>query len=211
MLKRILLAHGVISAIFHRYISPAFNGIGLLFLHSIVSLGMALDHLFFPSLRKVTIKKPVVVAGNSRSGTTFLRRFLVDNGFGAGLRIWKMMFPSLTLQVLIKSLLPLLEKFSPARHHSVTAHKTCLTDIETDDASLLFRFWNIPEKKRKHFINRLYHAFLDLSMRFYEDYSQGSIHKDNVMIVPFPRIMEDFDNLMDEILQFVGRNQLQGF
>ena len=67
-----------------------------------------------------------------------------------------------------------------------------------------FGFWNLPEEKRRHFIQRLYDAFLDLSMRFYEDYTQGRIHKENVMIVPFPRIMQDFDRLMDEILTFVN-------
>jgi len=307
MLKRMFLVHGVIGKTFHKWIGPVFTGMGLFILHCIVSFGMALDHIFFPSIRKVRIEKPIVVVGNPRSGTTFLQRFLVDNGFGAGMRIWKMIYPSLTLQTLMKPLLPLLEKFSPARHHAAAAHKTSLTGIETDDPSLMFRyfdgfflygfflawaekdlrslfdpdvrdtadrdfawlekmwkrnlisekrnrvtsklfslgirvprflqkfpdakilymvrdplqtvpsglslvtgvldgrfgFWNLPEEKRRHFINRLYDAFLDLSMRFHDDYTQGRIPKENVMIVPFPRIMQDFDCLMDEVLAFV--------
>ncbi|NQT26971.1 sulfotransferase [candidate division KSB1 bacterium] len=307
MLKRMLLVHHVIGSTFHKWISPVFTGIGLFTLHCIVSLGMALDHLFFPSLRKVKIVKPIIVVGNPRSGTTFLQRFLVDNHFGAGMRIWKMIYPSLTLQALIKPLLPLMEKFSPARHHAAAAHQTSLTGIETDDPSLMFRyfdgfflygfflawakddlrsmfdpdvrdtadrdfawlekmwrrnligekrsrvtsklfslgirvprflqkfpdakilymvrdplqtvpsglslvtgvldgrfgFWSLSEAKRQHYINRLYDAFLELSMRFYEDYTQGRIPKENVLIVPFPRIMQDFDKLANEILTFV--------
>lgn len=308
MLKRMLLVYRVIANTFHKRIGPLFTGLGLLFLHGLVSLGMALDHVFFPSLRKVRIKNPIIVVGNPRSGTTFLQRFLVSHGFGAGMRIWKMIYPSLTLQMLIRPFLPLMERFSPARHHAAAAHKTSLTGIETDDPALMFRFfdgfflygfflawadedlqamfdpdvrdtsdrdfawlekmwkrnlisedrdriaaklfslgirvprflnrfpdakilymvrdpiqtvpsglslvtgvldgrfgfWNLPESKRSHYIRRLYDAFLELSMRFHEDYTQGRIPKDNVMVVPFPRIMQDFDRLMDEVLEFTG-------
>ena len=36
--------------------------------------------------------------------------------------------------------LPFLEKISPTRHHSTDAHKTSLQSVETDDASILFRY-----------------------------------------------------------------------
>jgi hypothetical protein len=35
-----------------------------------------------------------------------------------------------------------LEFISPARHHSTKAHKTSLTSVETDDVSLLFRYFD---------------------------------------------------------------------
>ena len=35
-----------------------------------------------------------------------------------------------------------MEKISPAKHHSTDAHKTSLASIETDDVSLLFRFFD---------------------------------------------------------------------
>ena len=47
-----------------------------------------------------------------------------------------MIYPSITIQKLIKPFLPVLEKISPARHHSTKAHKTSLTSVETDDVSL---------------------------------------------------------------------------
>ena len=46
------------------------------------------------------------------------------------------------MQKLIRPLLPILNKFSPTKHHSTDAHKTSLTSIETDDASMLFRFFD---------------------------------------------------------------------
>ena len=51
-----------------------------------------------------------------------------------------MIYPSIIIQKLIKPFLPVLEKISPARHHSTKAHKTSLTSVETDDVSLLFRY-----------------------------------------------------------------------
>ncbi len=302
------IVYGVLISVFHKFIAPIFTFIGFWLLNITVTIGMALDHIFFPSIRKIKPKPPLVVVGNPRSGTTFLQRFLVNNGFGTGTRLWKNIYPSLTLQVFLKPLLPVLEKFSPAKHHAHAAHSTSLTGIETDDPSLLFRyfdgfflygfflawakkdykdmfdpdvrdtskrdfnwmekvwkrnlisensdrmipkifslgvriprflkkfpdakilytvrdplqtvpsgmslvtgvldgrfgFWKLPEEKRNHFIKRLYDAFLDLSMRFHNDYVNGKIPKKNIKIVPFPRMMRDFDKLMHEILDFIG-------
>ena len=51
-----------------------------------------------------------------------------------------MLYPSITIQKLIKPLLPYLERMSPAKYHSTEAHKTSLDSVETDDVSLLFRY-----------------------------------------------------------------------
>ena len=40
---------------------------------------------------------------------------MADHGYGAGMQIWRMLYPSLTLQVFIKPILPLLEIVSPAK------------------------------------------------------------------------------------------------
>ena len=45
--------------------------------------GMALDPLFFPKLRRTKVEKPIVLVGQPRSGTTFLQRFMCDQGYGA--------------------------------------------------------------------------------------------------------------------------------
>lgn len=123
------------------WIIPIFTGILILFLRLIVFAGRLLDHLFFPGIRK-PLQNPILIVGNPRSGTTFLHRFLIKQGFGTGSELWQMIYPSITLQKIIKPILPIMEVISPARHHSTEAHKTSLSSIETDDVSLLFRFFD---------------------------------------------------------------------
>ena len=88
------------------------------------------------------IINPIVIVGNPRSGTTFLHRYLVKNRIGVGSQLWQMIYPSITIQKIIKPILPILEVVSPARHHSTEAPKTSLSSIETDDISLLFRYFD---------------------------------------------------------------------
>ena len=66
-----------------------------------------------------------------------------------------------------------------------------------------FGFWSQPEEKRNHFINNLYTGLVELLLRFHFDWTNGKINKSQVMIVPFDRIMTDFDCLMTEILEFI--------
>jgi omega-hydroxy-beta-dihydromenaquinone-9 sulfotransferase len=80
-----------------------------------------------------------VLVGNPRTGTTFLQRFLSDEGFGSGMELFLMLYPSLTLQKLLRPILPLLEKVSPAKFHTTDAHQTSLSSVETDDVAVLFR------------------------------------------------------------------------
>ncbi len=310
MLKRMFIVHKALAEAFGLYVRPVFVFTLIWILHGVVSINMVLDHLFFPSLRKKKIARPIIIVGNPRSGTTFLQRFLIDNGFGTGSRLWKMIYPSLTMQFFLKPILPLLEKVSPARYHAAAAHKTSLTGFETDDPGILFRyfdgffllgfllswskkdytdefdpdirdtakrdfgwwreiwrrvlvsekqdrivaklfslglrlprfmesfpdakilytardplstvpsglslvtgvldgifgFWKLPEEKRAHFIGRLYKALLTLSLRFEKLYSENLELQKKVKIVTFDRMMNDFDNLMPEIVAFVGQD-----
>lgn len=105
-------------------------------------VAMAADPLFFPRLRKAQVRKPIVLVGNPRTGTTFLQRFLSDEGYGAGLEVYRMLYPSLVLQKLIGPFLPWLEAVSPARYHSTKAHDTNLVSVETDDVGILFRHFD---------------------------------------------------------------------
>ena len=109
-------------------------------LRTLVWLGMTLDHVFFPRLRRTRATRPIVIVGNPRTGTTFLQRFLADEGFGSGMELFLMLYPSLLLQRMLAPVMPLLEKVSPARFHSTEAHHTSLTSVETDDVAVLFRY-----------------------------------------------------------------------
>ena len=73
---------------------------------------------FYKIARNPKLENPIVIVGNPRSGTTFLHRYLINSGIGSGSELWQLIYPSLVLQKIIKPLLPILEKISPARHHS---------------------------------------------------------------------------------------------
>jgi hypothetical protein len=140
ILSRMGLMYRVLRRIHHVYVIPLFLAVLFAFLRCFVWFAMKLDHLFFPRLRRTPVRRPIVLVGNPRTGTTFLQRFLADEGFGSGMELFLMLYPSLLLQRLLKPVMPLLEKLSPAKFHSTEAHQTSLTSVETDDVAVLFRY-----------------------------------------------------------------------
>jgi hypothetical protein len=122
------------------YVVPLFVAVVFAFVRGLVALCMTLDSVVFPSLRRARATRPIVIVGNPRTGTTFLQRFMVDAGIGAGMELFLMLYPSLLLQKALAPLMPLLEKLSPAKFHSTEAHHTSLTSVETDDVAVLFRY-----------------------------------------------------------------------
>jgi len=116
----------ILRRVFHVRVIPLFIAVLFGFVRTMVAIFMALDHVFFPKLAKTRANRPIVLVGNPRTGTTFLQRFLTDNGFGSGIEVWRMLYPSLVMQTFLKPMLPFLERFSPARHHSTDAHETSL-------------------------------------------------------------------------------------
>lgn len=306
-LKRISRLYIILGKNFSAWISPIYTGVLIIFLRLFVGFGRYIDRFLYRELNK-PLNDPVVIVGNPRSGTTFLHRFLIRQNIGQGSQLWQMIYPSISIQKLIKPLLPLLEKISPARHHSTEAHKTNLTSVETDDASLLFRyldgfffygffltfdeddlfhwvdpkirntsqrdfawfesmwkrnlisnggnqyigklfslssnlplfqkkfpdakilymvrdplqvipsglslvtgvldkrfhFWSLDRSIRKRFIERLYKALVELLIRFHEDWESGNINKEKVFIIRFDNMMNEFDVLMDKLLNFLG-------
>ena len=139
-IKRAKTAYFIVGKNFGQWFSPIITGVLINSLGLLVSFFMFLDRIFYPSLNKKKIKSPILVVGNPRSGTTFLHRYLVNHSFGSGTRLYQMLYPSIILQKIIRPFLPMLEKISPTRHHSTDAHKTSLNSVETDDASLMFRY-----------------------------------------------------------------------
>ena len=305
-LKRIARVYLILGKTFNAWFSPLISGAMVLVLRMIVGIGRIFDHVIFWGIRK-PLKDPIIIVGNPRSGTTFLHRFLIKENIGTGSQLWQMLYPSVILQKCIKPFLPILEKISPARHHSTAAHKTSLTSVETDDVSLLFRyldgfflygffltfddedlfhwvdpnitdrssrdfswfesmwkrniltnkgeryigklfslssnlpafqkrfpdakvlymvrdplnvipsglslvtgvldkkfnFWSLDEKIRMRFIDRLYNALIELLNRFHHDWTNNNINKENVLVVRFDIMMNDFETLMDQIINFI--------
>ncbi len=140
MIRRLLHARRILRARFGR--APVLVGFGLLLHRALVAVGWALDPWVSPGLRAWRVRPPVFVVGNPRSGTTFLHRWLVSHGVGAGFELWQLLWPAVCLRPLVRPLLGLLERVSPARFHGTAAHPTSLTSVETDDALLFFRFFD---------------------------------------------------------------------
>ncbi len=103
---------------------------------------MQLDKLFFPKLATTQVTRPIIIVGNPRTGTTFLHRFLVEQGFGCGLHLYRSVYPPILLQRGLRPLLPFLEKVSPARFHQSAAHDTNLSSVETDDSTMFLRYFD---------------------------------------------------------------------
>jgi hypothetical protein len=142
VMKRMDLARRSVGDGFGSWLAPLGTGLGWWALRGADAVGRQLDRIFFPNLDRTPIERPVILVGLPRSGTTFLHRFLVDNGVGVGQELWRMLLPSPSLQALARPFLPLMERVSPSRFHDPRMHETGLTQVETDDVAVLFRHFD---------------------------------------------------------------------
>ena len=140
--SRIRAAWQVSRRSFERPLAPVGTLFWFFLLRAMVRPTLVVDRWLFPRLRNPANARPIVLAGNPRTGTTFLHRFLADQGYGAGAQLWRLLYPSLLLQRLLRPLMPLLRWISPARHHSTVAHETGLDFVETDDVGLFFHHFD---------------------------------------------------------------------
>ncbi|HVY36685.1 MAG TPA: sulfotransferase [Polyangia bacterium] len=140
ILGRMGHVYRVLRRTFKVRVAPLFLALLFAVVRTVVGTAMALDNLVSGRLRRTKATRPIVLVGNPRTGTTFLQRFLSDEGFGKGMELFLMLYPSLLLQKLLRPLLPLLEKISPAKFHTTDAHQTSLSSVETDDVAVLFRY-----------------------------------------------------------------------
>jgi hypothetical protein len=125
------------------YVLPLFAGFIFANIRIAVAVAMWLDTVFFSAAMKAKkADRPIILVGNPRTGTTFLQRFLAAEGFGSGMELFLMLYPSVLLQKLLKPFMPLLEIISPAKYHSTEAHHTSLSSVETDDVGVLFRHFD---------------------------------------------------------------------
>jgi hypothetical protein len=131
---------GIQRRVFKRRVAPWLVLAVLVQLRCFVAITWWLDRIFYRGLARETIDRPIFIIGNPRSGTTFLHRFLAEQGDVVGFRVYEMLVPSLTGQKLIKPLLPLLGAINPGKHHIAAAHETSFDALETDDAAIFLRF-----------------------------------------------------------------------
>lgn len=186
---------------------------------------LPLDRLFFPALNTTRIDRPILMVGNPRTGTTFLQRFLVDNGVGAGLQVNRMLWPSLTQQALLRPVLPLLERLSPTRYHDARIHKTGLTAVETDDAALLFRHADgfflygfvlaFADDELMHLVDPVARNTLDRDLAWLTQLWRRSLvatGRDRVIAKPFSfgvRVPQVLDRIPDAKVLYTARDPVQ--
>jgi hypothetical protein len=126
--------------VFGQRVRPFFVLLWLIHLRLFVAVTWWLDRLLFRGFSRQTIDRPIFIIGNPRSGTTFLHRFLAEQGDVVGFRVHEMLVPSLTGRALLRPLLPLLAKLDPGKHHAAAAHETGIDALETDDLAIFLRF-----------------------------------------------------------------------
>lgn len=131
---------GIQRRVFKQRVRPFLVLAWLGCLRGFVALTWRLDRVFAGKFQRQVIDRPIFIIGNPRSGTTFLHRFLAEQGDVVGFRAYEMLVPSLTGRRLIEPLLPLLGALNPGKHHAAAAHETSFDALETDDAAMFLRF-----------------------------------------------------------------------
>ena len=114
-------------------------------------LGWALDNLLFPGYRQVTVRQPIFIIGNMRSGTTMLHRLMAQDTVNfCYLQTWELGFaPTITqrkiytliarIDAALGGLLARLIKSLDRRIlGQIKLHPTGLFEAEEDDLLLLY-------------------------------------------------------------------------
>lgn len=100
-------------------------------------LTLFLDLLIFQKVSKISIKQPVFIIGNPRSGTSFLHHLLTDIGDFAAFETWHLLFPSITVRVLFKPLINLLEKNISSIIPDEIGHGVAINQVEEEEMLFL--------------------------------------------------------------------------
>ena len=304
---RLALTRQILARQFGVRFVPLFVLCWFAFVRLLVALGQGIDALLYPGGAEL-LRRPVLIAGVPRSGTTFLHRLMAADGFGAGSQLFRMVFPSTVLQKALRPILPALEWASPTRFHKSEAHDGSLLLEETDDALMLLRqcdgfLWyafflawadeelralidprvqdtfprdlawaqrawiasaraqgrerviiksfawfaqlprflaqvpdarvvvllrdpartipsalslvrgpldkalhanQLPAEQQARHSRRLAVAMTELYRIFCEDWSSGAIDQSRVKVIPYPRLMQDFEGVMSELSEFLG-------
>lgn len=114
-------------------------------------LGWALDNLLFPRYRQVTVRQPIFIIGNMRSGTTFLHRLMAqDTANFCYLQTWELGFAPTITQRKVYTLIAridaalggllarLLKSLDRRILGQIKLHPTGLFEAEEDDLLLLY-------------------------------------------------------------------------
>jgi hypothetical protein len=97
---------------------------------------MALDHIFYPAIRKARVERPVFIVAHPRSGTTFLHRLLSSADDFVVFRAWEIMLPSLVGRKIFRRTFERRMKTGAGFFPKEVGHEVTLASVEEEE--LLF-------------------------------------------------------------------------
>lgn len=121
--------------------------------HYSIRLAYGLDQIFYPSVDRQNVTKPIFIIGNFRSGTTLLHRLLTKDQQFTGMKAWEIyLAPSIVqrkfFQLLMKlnhmignPVKKLIKWFENALQAYSYMHKTGLNEIE-EDSHVMLQIWS---------------------------------------------------------------------
>lgn len=68
----------------------------------------------------------------------------------------------------------------------------------------MFKTKSLPDDVRQRYFENLYQGEVALYRQFHEAYKSGKIPEENLLIVRFPDLMQNFEKVMEDILEFTG-------
>ena len=104
-------------------------------LHIVINiLFLFLDHILFSHFERVEIKKPVLIMGFNRSGTTFFHHLLSKSKQFTTSTTWDFVVPSISLKKILWFIRPILSMLNLDQLETKEkGHKVGLDDIEEDE------------------------------------------------------------------------------
>ncbi|MDZ7843637.1 MAG: sulfotransferase [Anaerolineales bacterium] len=118
-----------------------------------LALGNLLDEIFYPGYKNESLKEPIFVIGNFRSGTTFLHRLLLEDDQSTGIRTWEIYFaPSVSYRKFINLIRMIsrmigspvrwiVNRFDETLNDYSYMHKTGMRQYE-EDSHLFYHIWS---------------------------------------------------------------------
>lgn len=141
MIKRIFTAYKINVTVLKDYFKPTLFYVYLIIRRVIVETFFFMDNIFYPTKPK-RINKIIVIAGNPRSGTTFLHRTLNNLGVGCGTEVKNFLFPPIIIQKVLNVFAPLIKRAPLLNNFSNAAHETGPDEVDCDDAAIFAHFFD---------------------------------------------------------------------
>lgn len=131
-LGRFLSAHlrkgKILETVFYSLVYPPFN--------LVMWLLFKMDPLFYPSIEKVSVDRPLIILGHYRSGTTYLQKLIAESGAVSFSTFRSLLFPSLVMMKIFTPIAAFINKLK-LMDSEKKGHRMSLFEIEEDEGLFL--------------------------------------------------------------------------